>query len=183
MFADLKPFTVIAWDFDDTLYGHRYSPLFWEFIGTNPYAQVHHIITMRSHGLDRAMFDDLKETGSALTRDHFGFIVACPDWLYEDYRREHAAGTLTPDHDYHTFKGLFCRRMGADVLIDDMENAGISARGCEDHGIAHVHPDDLRPDGQLIIGNNDLIRQIRAAVPVGPPMSAAEFLDWLETCR
>ena len=183
MFADLKPFTAIAWDFDDTLYGHRYSPLFWEFIASNPYAQVHHIITMRSHGWQDAIFTDLASEDSGLTRDHFRYLVSCPDALYEDFKRRSHASTILPTHDYYVFKGLFCRRMGADVLVDDMEDADISARGCEEHGIVHYHPDDLVPDGQVIIRNNDLIRKIRAAQPLGKTMSASAFLDWLETCR
>jgi hypothetical protein len=144
MFPNLKPYQSVAWDFDLTLIKHEKSPLFWQFIIDNPYDQVHHIVTMRSHGWDRFMWHELHEEGSDLTRADFDQVIALPNRVYESYMKERTEnGSASRDHDYHVFKGFHCKRIGAEVLIDDMEADSVSERGCDIHGIVHFHPDDL----------------------------------------
>lgn len=144
MFDTLKDFASVAWDFDDTLIGHPKSPHFWRFIRLNPYAQHHHIITMRSHGLEYFMFDELEKHKSGLDRMHFDKIINVPNALYEQFHRAKVLKTpLHQNHDYFMFKGEQCKAIGAQVLIDDMEAVGLSQRGCDLHGILHIHPDAL----------------------------------------
>lgn len=144
MFERLKEFKAIAWDFDDTLVNHPKSALFWDYIERNPHGQIHHIITMRSHGLQYTMFEELEDHGSPLTRGHFERVINVPNSLFEQYERARRNSiVLHNDHDYFLFKGEQCREIGADVLIDDMEEVGLSHRGCEVHGILHIHPDQL----------------------------------------
>lgn len=146
MFPDLKYYRSIAWDFDETLIKHEKSSLFWQFIIENPYDQIHHIVTMRSHGWDKWMWHELREEGSDLRRDDFREVIALPNRIYESYNKERQeSGVVHPDHEYHLFKGLHCKRIGAEVLIDDMESDSVSERGCDVHGIVHFHPDDLTP--------------------------------------
>lgn len=140
----LARFPSIAWDFDDTLLGHRHSPAFWSYIAGNPYGQTHHIVTMRSHGLELTMFDELRTAGSLIGPAQFQHVLGVPYALYEQYQ---AAGrTLPPLHPYRTFKGEACRLIGAEALVDDMEGEAVSASGCQLYGIAHIHPDDLGPN-------------------------------------
>lgn len=139
MFERLKAFKHIGWDFDDTLVNHVASPLFWQFIRANPYNQQHSIVTMRSHGIENGMFSLLAWVGSGLDETYFAHVENVPDHLFESYHR-----SLDPrDHAYLLWKGETCKRIGADVLIDDMEAMGLSARGCDLYGIVHIHPDDF----------------------------------------
>lgn len=140
MFETLRDYRVIAWDMDDTLIGHPNSEAFWRFIRENPYNQTHHIVTMRSHGMEQRIFSDLEMFGSDLERHHFGEIVNIPNSLFEEFQR---SSDIDPAHPFFTFKGRACARLDAEVLIDDMEAKGISKRGCDEHGIEHIHPDDL----------------------------------------
>ena len=72
-------------------------------------------------------------------------MIALPNRIYESYTKAKAEGSLHRDHEYHLFKGLHCKRIGAEALIDDMEADSVSERGCDVHGIIHFHPDDLKP--------------------------------------
>lgn len=143
MFEKLRDYRVLAWDVDHTLVNHPRSPEIWRFIKENPYDQVHHIVTMRSHGMEHMIFPDLEEAGSDLTRDHFSEIVFLEDKIWESYDVKGKFQLLTDDEPYFHFKGEACKRLGAEILIDDMENSGVSAIGCDKHGIPYIHPDNL----------------------------------------
>lgn len=143
MFDKLRDHRVLAWDFDDTLVNHPKSPAFWYFIINNPYDQVHHIVTMRSHGMQHTIFPELEKAGSDLTREHFEHLVYLDDSIWESYDTKGKFKLLTEDEPYFHFKGEVCKRLGVDVLIDDMEGSGVSARGCDKHGIPYIHPDHL----------------------------------------
>jgi hypothetical protein len=146
MFEQLRPYSSVAWDFDDTLVNHPLSRLFWQFIRENPYDQTHHIVTMRSHGMQETIFHDLARFGSDLQREHFNEVVWLEDqiWIDKAVKERHLI-LVEEDDPYYMFKGEACKRIGADILIDDMEDGNVSVRGCEKHGIPYLHPDDLIP--------------------------------------
>lgn len=156
MFDQLIPFKSISWDFDQTLIDHELSEKFWEFIEENPFDQVHHIVTLRSHGMQHRIFDDLFKRGSCLRRAHFGEIVNVPDELYTHHimmagielleNGSVVLGKIDTASNYCLFKGKQCHRLGSQVLIDDMEDNNISLAGCKRYGIIHIHPDELLPD-------------------------------------
>lgn len=137
----LEKYKKLSWDFDDTLVGHEMSSSFWDFIIENPYDQVHHIITLRSHGWQDRMFGELLKEGSMLRREHFEHVLNVPDHIYESFH----LNSHKRDHPYSLFKGKECQRIGAEVLIDDMEAVGRSQRGCEVYNIPHIHPDEFIP--------------------------------------
>lgn len=143
----LDQYKHLAFDFDDTLVGHRHSEAMWDFIKTNPYGQKFSIVTMRSHGMEKWMFHILGQHGSGLTESHFEHVLNVPDEIF-------ATGSNHPsfngglilnvaDHPYSFWKGKVCSEIGADVLIDDMENGSVSMAGCRRYNIPHIHPDDL----------------------------------------
>jgi hypothetical protein len=139
----LREFRVLGWDFDDTLVGHASSELFWRYIRTNPFDQTHYIITMRTHGWEKYVFNDLVEQGAELDDKHFIGVVNPPNQLWESHKLEMNAGTLTDDHPYHSFKAEQCVALGIDVLIDDMENGRLPSSHFSRHGVVHIHPDRL----------------------------------------
>ena len=124
----LTNFSRIGWDVDDTLIGSRHAEEVADYIRTNPHGQQHYIITFRSHGMQHRVFLDLAAYG--LDASHFVSLTNCPDSLYE------AKGEL-----YRDWKGSICATLGIEVLVDD-DTENVSA-GCDKHGVAHVHPDDL----------------------------------------
>lgn len=124
----LANFKRIGWDVDDTLIGSRHADEIADHIRSNPLDQQHYIITFRSHGMQDHVFTDLKANG--LDQTHFVSMSNCPDAIYE------AQGAR-----YREWKGAICAELGIEVLVDDdIENV---ASGCDKHGIAHIHPDDL----------------------------------------
>jgi hypothetical protein len=143
MFEQLRGYRNLAWDFDDTLVGHSLSEEFWRFIRVNPYQQTHHIITMRSHGLETRMFAELEWRDTMLDESHFEHVINVSNDLYESYEQARRHDMLTDQHPYFHFKGEMCREIGAEVLIDDMEASAISKLGCDRFGIRHIHPDEL----------------------------------------
>lgn len=145
MFEQLRQYSSVAWDFDDTLINHPRQRDFWQFIRENPFNQTHHIITMRSHGLEERIFIDLERFGSDLTREHFVEVCWLDDTTFSQYASRNRFMLLTEDDPYFHFKGETCKRIGAEILIDDMESGNVSVRGCEKHGIPYMHPDELIP--------------------------------------
>ncbi len=143
MFDILREFPIVAWDFDDTLIGHQTSPAMWDFIQRNPYQQTHHIVTMRSHGWQDAIFPLLTASKSGLTTAHFKSVLNIPDDIFLRYDTARRLGHDIDNHDYCYWKGKVCRKIGALVLVDDMEGGGASEPGCFRHGIRHIHPDEL----------------------------------------
>lgn len=133
----LSVFPVLAWDFDLTLFNHKNQETFLGFIRSNPYGQKHHIITMRSHGMQHDIPNllDLTCEGAAACFDE---IHNVSDEMFESFYFNDE-----PDHPLHYWKGLVCKEIGANVLIDDMEGTDISMKGCRKEGIKVIHPDAL----------------------------------------
>jgi hypothetical protein len=130
----------VAWDVDGTLYDHPNSEMFAEFIRQNPYDQIFHIITFRSHGFQNNTTRDLKSLG--LRRSHFKTITNVEDFIYAEYHHGMRMGNNPKAVDrYMTWKGMIAEKVGATVLLDDM--TAMVEMGCERHGIALIHPDDL----------------------------------------
>jgi hypothetical protein len=124
----LTNFSRIGWDVDDTLIGSRHADEIADYIRTNSRGQQHFIITFRSHGMQHRVFPDLAAYG--IDASHFVSLTNCPDAVYE------AQG-----EPYREWKGSICATLGIEVLVDDdTENV---CPGCDKHGVAHVHPDDL----------------------------------------
>lgn len=125
---------IIAWDFDDTLIGHVNSHRFHHYIRNNP-QQEHHIVTFRDDEWATMIERDLEEVG-LLKREDF---TGVHNFLDKDRFR----GIILNLNDDPTmnWKGLKCSEIGATILIDDMTDHVI--KGCDKHGIIHIHPDDL----------------------------------------
>lgn len=136
MLEKLKNHKVISWDFDETLYRHPHSHLFQRFIRDNPYEQEHHIVTFRSHGLVDMIAPDLGEYG-IIDVTSFKSICHITDAMYTKYR----GGLITDISEFRAWKAQKCVEIGATVLIDDMTADVLD--GCIEHGIVHIHPDDL----------------------------------------
>jgi FMN phosphatase YigB (HAD superfamily) len=143
MFERLIEYKAIGWDFDDTLVKHRLSEDFWRFIRENPYGQTHYIVTMRTHGWEKRVFDELAEHGAELDAAHFVKVINPPNGLWESHQKAMMSGELQIDHPYHLFKGEQCGALGIDVLIDDMEHGRLPSEGCTRAGVHHINPDDL----------------------------------------
>ena len=154
----LANFKRVGWDVDDTLIGSRHADEIADYIRTNPLDQQHYIITFRSHGMQHRVFRDL--AAYDLDSSHFVSLTNCPDAIYE------AQG-----ESYREWKGGICAGLGIEVLVDDdWENV---AAGCEKHGVAHIHPDDLFIDPAFA-------GHVRAAAASpGQSMTAEEFSSWL----
>ena len=145
----LQEYKSIGWDFDETLVYHDFSEAMWDYILRNPYDQTHHIVTFRSGGMEKRIFDELKLQGSKLKRRHFGKVLNIDHLLWSDYTKKAADKTIILLDDpraikYLHWKGEVCNEHGIEVLIDDMTDSVIS--GCEKHGVVHIHPDDLGVD-------------------------------------
>jgi hypothetical protein len=111
----------VAWDLDGTLYDHPNSEMFAEFIRTNPFNQTFHIITFRCH---------------------FKTITNVADFIYAEYHHGVRLGNNPKAVErYMTWKGMIAEKVGATILLDDMTS--LVELGCERHGIALLHPDDL----------------------------------------
>lgn len=136
----LEKYDHIGWDLDGTLFDHPNTEMFADYIRTNPHDQNFHIVTFRSHGLRDNIDRDLRRIG--LNRSHFASVNSVTDEMYERYYLSRLAGN-DPDaiRDWMHYKGKTCKDRGAGILIDDMTNDVLP--GCREHGIDHVHPDDL----------------------------------------
>ncbi len=141
MFEQLRNYSVIGWDVDDTILDHARQNDFWRFIIDNPYDQEHHIVTFRSGGMERSIFHELMIAGSRLRRDHFAGVHSIPHsvWVANETKIIILGdGNSDP---YCEWKGLTCAENGINVLIDDAHH--IVADGCAKHNVDHFHPDDL----------------------------------------
>lgn len=138
----LKDHKIIAFDFDDTLIGHPHSRRFQEYIKTNPHGQEFHIVSFRSHGMEENFARDLAlDCGDFINLSHFAQVHHMTDQMFEDFHNSGASKLIVVNHEYLEWKAVKCKEIGATVLIDDM--AHWVKKGCDKHGILHIHPDDL----------------------------------------
>lgn len=131
---DITQFRSLAWDFDQTLWGHENSAQFWNYIQRNPHSQAHHIVTFRTGRLLDRLWRDLADVGCALLPLHFHGVHGVPDEIFSAF-----AYRLEGGSDYLFWKGQVCRELNVECLIDDatMEVWG----GCSKYDIAYRHPD------------------------------------------
>lgn len=134
---DITQYRSIAWDFDQTLYGHERSNRFWTYIHDNPHHQKHFIVTFRTARLFNNLWHDLGEARCPLLPLHFQGVHGVPDNLYEAF----VLG-LTGGNRYLFWKGKLCLQLGIECLVDD---ATLHVwPGCSKYGIAYVHPNCAR---------------------------------------
>ena len=139
MFEQLKGFRKIGWDFDGTIHEHPLAEQFHRFIIENPYDQEHHIITFRSGGYELYIPRELEKYVTGLLVDqHFLSLETVP---HDYWVNNKMSPIILLDDPYLKWKGLRCKELGIEVLIDDDTHA--VKMGCGEHGIVHIHPDDL----------------------------------------
>lgn len=131
---DITQYRSLAWDFDQTLWGHANSSQFWDYIQRNPHNQTHHIVTFRTGRLLDRLWHDLADVGCTLMPLHFGGIHGVPDGIFMAF----ACGIEGGDQ-YIFWKGQVCRELGIECLIDDATMEVWA--GCSKYEIAYCHPD------------------------------------------
>ncbi|MCW3476742.1 hypothetical protein [Limobrevibacterium gyesilva] len=147
-FTELRRHRAIAWDFDDTLIGHRSSPLLHAFIRSHRHIR-HVIVTFRSHGMQHGVWHDLAAYAAAPEPACFDAILNIPDETYEAFERIFRwreaglyVGPMTEaERSYLGWKGAVCAQHGLTILIDD--NTAHVRLGCDKHEIALFHPDQF----------------------------------------
>lgn len=149
-FTALRRHHGIAWDFDETLVDHPASIRLQAFIVANP--QIHHVIvTFRSHGMERRVWDDLARYPDAPTEAAFAGMINISNRAYEAFSRDNDArvdglkpltGPLTPAELYYVnWKGRMAAQHGLTALVDDRTEQ--VAAGCQTYGITLFHPADF----------------------------------------
>lgn len=137
----LIPHQKIGIDFDGTLVEHRKSRLLQRFILANHDKTEFHIVSFRSHGMERNIERDLListlMTQVPLTLRHFAGVHNIPDALYEGWAM---FGDKDKARDYFCWKASKCQEIGCTIIVDDMNDVGPH---CEEIGITYLHPDDL----------------------------------------
>ena len=144
IFEQLRPFKIVAWDFDGTIDDHHRAEDFHRFIRDNPFGQTHHIVTFRSHGMQDMIWPTLGNYADPCSSAHFGAIHNLSDEMYESYHSRQALPfeeACRVQEEFLNWKGSVCKQIGAEVLIDDMRD--LVTRGCSNHGIAYFHPSEL----------------------------------------
>lgn len=121
----------IAWDFDGVLFDFDQNHILLDFIHSNQNIS-HHIVTHRSHGLEKNIQYDLKENGSSLK--FFKSIHSVPYHYYE----EHCIGE---EHNYRTWKCWICKTLGIQFLVDDKPE--LSVTGSKRFGIPIILPEQM----------------------------------------
>ena len=149
-FAALVPHGAIAWDFDDTLVGHRASVAMHHYIATHP-EQTHVIITFRSHTPqsegEAQLWRDLAQATSLVDASHFAAVMTVDGHLADTIQRLRrlrakrlfAGPECAMERAYRHWKGMICAKLGARVLIDD--RADDVQPGCDAFGVLYLHPD------------------------------------------
>jgi len=148
LFAALRAHPIIAWDFDQTLFGHSASPVLHDFIAAH--RQLRHVIvTFRSQTSEARLWADLASATSVIGRDHFSAVAMMEDDLAQSAQRLRRnrrqglyAGPFSPaERAWRLWKGQACRDLSAGVLVDDQHED--VADGCALHGIVLLHPDQF----------------------------------------
>lgn len=141
-FSTLLEHDSIGWDLDGTLIKHPRSQAMHEFIRRTP-EKRHVIVTFRSHGMERQIWNDLFRYPMRLGQDDFSGAVNMTDEMFEnEYLSSRSpAGLFVPTRRYIEWKGEVCAHLGLTVLVDDATDQVVP--GCEKYGIAYVNPDDF----------------------------------------
>lgn len=147
---------------DGTLIDGPNSSFFRRYIAANRNKR-HHIVTFRDPNWAQEVYDELDYYG--IPHDHIAGVSSCPQEFYRAYSVarfdaaewvKHAPktyeeaerlcrGTLIDfDHanSYLHWKGEEAKRLGATVLVDDMEHLVVA--GCSKHGVTFVDAFDKR---------------------------------------
>lgn len=144
----LADHNVIGWDVDGTLLEHDNALMMHDYIVAHP-EKKHFIVTFRSHGMENRIFQELgmEYEDRSVERAHFNGVVSVPYAVYENWANAERNKFYNMPHEqghidtYQEWKGRVCAEHGITVLVDD-DTANVQ-RGCDQHGIAHVNPDDL----------------------------------------
>ena len=139
----LDEFESIGWDFDGTIHDHPKSQLMHAYIRDNP-EKSHYIVTFRSHGMEKRVWDELAQYPDAPGADAFVEIINMSnDMFVEGYMSQSSSGQsiVIPTLAYKEWKGKVCSENGIGILIDDMTHDVFP--GCNRYGVVHIHPDDL----------------------------------------
>jgi hypothetical protein len=137
----LETYDILAWDIDETLIDNPYATAYAKYIIMHP-KQTHIVVTHRSHGIQHSIRPDFEyfhgRKGNALYA-MFNNIHAVPDEIYSKHIKAIENRLLGLPYDqaqidtYHHWKGVICKEVGAQALIDD--NIDQCYPGCEMHGI------------------------------------------------
>lgn len=133
---DITKYRKIGWDFDQVLWEHESSHLFWHYILANPHDQEHFIITFRTGRLFERLWYDLATAKCPLLPLHFRGTFGVPEKHYNDF----VLGLVGGD-EYLFWKGKQCRDLGIEVLVDDATMEVWA--GCSKYEIDYIHPDML----------------------------------------
>ena len=147
-YARLRQHRAIAWDFDYTLDDHPASPNLHAFILAHPHIR-HVIVTFRSHGEQKYVWEELADYPDAPTESCFDGVVNISDDAHVAYheaawqrtRLQHRGPLTAAEIEYLEWKGRVCAEHGLTALIDDMTD--LVSRGCSKHGIELLHPDEF----------------------------------------
>ena len=137
MFEILQKYQHIAWDLDGVLLDDIRSFHFHTYILEHP-EQTHSVVTFR-YREDRSLVDNMFDeyrSGLSLFRFENERYLPVPK-----INKHRALLSQEEIDEQREWKGLQCREIGAEVLIDDM--AELVERGCKRYGIAYFHPRDL----------------------------------------
>lgn len=138
----------IAWDFDGTLFDHRYSHKMHDYIRAHP-EKKHVIVTFRS-GLATngkpwvdKVWEELGQYQNPLTKDHFHSVINMSEETFDTHGSKWRPGGIIIDATayYTEWKGQMCHENGLTVLVDD--NGDHTIPGCTKYGIVYIDPENL----------------------------------------
>lgn len=141
---DITRYRKCGWDFDQVLWEHEHSRLFWNYILTNPHQQEHFIITFRTGRLFDRIWYDLGRANCPLLAFHFRGVFGVPEQVYNDF----VLGLVGGDR-YLFWKGEQCAELGIELLIDDATMEVFA--GCSRYGIDYLHPDQISTESLTAI--------------------------------
>jgi len=154
MINELHNHEKIAIDFDDTLVGHRNSPLLWKFIRDNHLVKEFHIITFRSgNWADEGVLIEemIHESNQTVLPYMINSISFCNDGLYENFSliqtSRKQTDTMVPtiilpeETNFYDWKAIRSKELGCTIIVDDRPNW--VENGCKKHGVMFVDTADL----------------------------------------
>jgi len=151
----LDKYTRIALDLDQTLIDHPVSLSLHHYVMDHP-EKTFSIVTFRTNR-DLVNLNRELQAYGLIDKSSFRQIISCPEriWLEfnedQDMRKRsrlpnpvidpHVTSLLPGEVKYFNWKAYVCRRIGAQVLVDDLEI--IVAKGCHDLGIDFINTHSL----------------------------------------
>jgi hypothetical protein len=141
----------IAFDLDGTLID-RVNDSVRDYVLSNP-DQKFNIVTFRTRAEGRDIARELQHAG--LDVERFTEIVFAPDRLVREFREDQqmrrsaglpmlsrsTANLLEGEHKYVHWKGFVARKLGCQLLVDDM--AYLTRPGCEKYNVEFIDAHDF----------------------------------------